>query len=178
MPLYSVLMHIHSRVIFLFLIFGWAPYAQAAALQRVAVFDFELIDTSLQGSMYGTSPAEKARLERLGQQLRKQLAESGRFEVADIGPVEVAARASNLQACGACDVDLAKKVGAELSITGTVQKVSDLILNINIYVRDVSTGNLIAVMSADMRGNTDESWSRTLNWLIRNRLLAPNFGQR
>jgi hypothetical protein len=29
-------------------------------------------------------------------------------------------------------------------------------------------------MSVDMRGNTDESWSRALDWLIRNRLLASD----
>jgi uncharacterized protein YeeX (DUF496 family) len=58
----------------------------------------------------------------------------------------------------------------------TVQKVSNLILNINIYVRDASSGATIAAMSADMRGNTDESWSRTLDWLVRNRLLAPDYG--
>jgi hypothetical protein len=45
--------------------------------------------------------------------------------------------------------------GAELAITGTVQKVSNLILNMNIYVREASTGATIAAMSADMRGNTD-----------------------
>jgi len=28
----------------------------------------------------------------------------------------------------------------------------------------------------DMRGNTDESWSRALDWLVRNYLLAPNEG--
>jgi hypothetical protein len=71
---------------------------------------------------------------------------------------------------------LAKSLGAELAVTGTVQKVSNLILNMNIYVRDVSSGDTIAVMSADMRGNTDESWSRTLDWLVRNRLLAPGYG--
>ena len=65
---------------------------------------------------------------------------------------------------------------AELAITGTVQKVSNLILNINIYVRDASSGATIAAMSADMRGNTDKSWSRTLDWLVRNRLLAPGYG--
>jgi hypothetical protein len=27
-----------------------------------------------------------------------------------------------------------------------------------------------------MRGNTDESWSRTTRYLIRERLLAPNYG--
>jgi hypothetical protein len=30
--------------------------------------------------------------------------------------------------------------------------------------------------SADMRGNTDESWSRATSYLVCNRLLAPNYG--
>ena len=70
---------------------------------------------------------------------------------------------------------LARRIGAELAITGTVQKVSNLILNMNIYVRDVSSGATTAAMSADMRGNTDETWSRTLDWLVHNRLL-PGYG--
>ena len=115
---------------------------------------------------------EQARLARLGDQLRRRLAQSDQFKLIDITPVAGEARASNLHACNGCDIRLAKQVGAELAITGTVQKVSNLILNMNIYVRDVSSGNAIAVMSADMRGNTDESWSRTLDWLIRNRLLS------
>ena len=71
---------------------------------------------------------------------------------------------------------LAQRIGAELAITGTVQKVSNLILNMNIYVRDVSSGATTAAMSADMRGKTDETWSRPLDWLVRNRLLAPGYG--
>jgi Protein of unknown function (DUF2380) len=67
-------------------------------------------------------------------------------------------------------------VGAEFAITGTVQKVSNLILNFTVYVRDTNSGNPVAVMNADFRGNTDESWSRALGWLIRNRLLAPGYG--
>ena len=57
-----------------------------------------------------------------------------------------------------------------------VQKVSNLILNMNIYLRDVHTGHSSAA-SADMRGNTDESWSRAMSYLVRNRLLAPNYGK-
>jgi hypothetical protein len=57
-----------------------------------------------------------------------------------------------------------------------VQKVSNLIINLNIYLRDVKTGNMIMAASADMRGNTDESWSRAMSYLVRNRLLAPNYG--
>ena len=155
-------------------LFAWTPPAQAA--QRVAVFDFELIDTSLDGAMYGTQAAETARLKMISERLRKDLENSGKFEVVDIAPVEAAARANNLQACGGCDVSLAEKVGADLSITGTVQKVSNLILNMNIYIRDAHTKTLISSTSADFRGNTDESWARSLSFLVRNYLLAPNFG--
>jgi hypothetical protein len=154
-----------------------APCASSGA-QTVAAFDFELIDTSLEGETNGPRADEQTRLIRLSDQLRRRLAESGRFTLLDITPVASEARANNLQACGGCDTSLARRIGAELAITGTVQKVSNLILNVNIYVRDVSSGATIAAMSADMRGNTDESWSRTLDWLVRNRLLAPGYGAR
>jgi hypothetical protein len=143
---------------------------------KLAIFDFELVDTSLPGEFYGSKP-EEARLAHISDQLRKELAESGRFQVLDIAPVRDAARHSNLQACGGCDLKLAGQLGADLEITGMVQKVSNLIINLNIYLRDVKTGNMITAASADMRGNTDESWSRTMSYLIRNRLLAPNYGR-
>ncbi|RXG85514.1 DUF3280 domain-containing protein [Bradyrhizobium zhanjiangense] len=143
---------------------------------KLAVFDFELIDTSLPGEFYGSRP-ELARLERISEQLRKELADSGRFQVLDIAPIRDAARHANLQACGGCDLKLAGQLGAELEITGLVQKVSNLIINLNIYLRDVKTGTMITVASADMRGNSDESWTRTMSYLIRNRLLAPNYGR-
>ena len=76
--------------------------------------------------------------------------------IVDIAPVNAAAHQSNLQACGGCDVKLARELGADLEITGMVQKVSNLILNINVYLRDVHTGKLVAAASVDMRGNTDE----------------------
>jgi hypothetical protein len=150
----------------------------AARAETVAVFDFELIDTSLEGEIRGARPDEQARLAQASLQLRQRLKDSGRFSPVDIAPVASEAAASNLQACGGCDASLAKRIGADLAITGTVQKVSNLILNMNIYIRDASSGATVAAMSADMRGNTDESWSRALDYLIRNRLLAPDYGLR
>src|SRR6202171_870535 len=143
---------------------------------KVAVFDLELVDTSLQGEVDGPRADEQRRLINAGEQLRKALAESGKFVVLDIAPVNAAAHGSNLQACGGCDVHYAQQLGADLAITGVVQKVSNLILNMNIYLRDVHTGHLITSMSADFRGNTDESWSRAASHLLRNRLLAPDYG--
>ena len=143
---------------------------------KVAVFDFELLDTSLQGEVNGPQADEQRRLKDVSQQLRNALAEAGKFVVIDIAPVNAAAHASNLQACGGCDVQYAQQLGADLAITGVVQKVSNLILNMNVYIRDAHNGQLITSMSADFRGNTDETWSRTTSYLLRNRLLAPNYG--
>lgn len=143
---------------------------------KAAVFDFELLDTSLQGEMMGPQADEQRRLRDVTEQLRKGLADAGKFVVLDIAPVNAAAHASNLQACGGCDVQYAHELGADLAITGVVQKVSALILNMNIYLRDAHTGQLIKAMSADFRSNTDESWSRAMSYLLRNRLLAPNYG--
>jgi hypothetical protein len=152
------------------------PVSAQADPPKAAVFDFELLDTSLQGEIDGPRRDEQQRLIHASEQIRKGLAESGKFSIVDIAPVNAAAHASNLQACGGCDVDLAQKLGADLAITGVVQKVSNLILSLNIYLRDTSNGRLITSMSADFRGNTDESWSRAMSYLVRNRLLAPNYG--
>jgi hypothetical protein len=151
-------------------------FANAADPPKLAVFDFELIDTSLQGEVYGARADERERLQRAGDQLRRELGESGKFQILDISPVNAVAHQSNLYACGGCDVKLARQLNADLEITGVVQKVSSLILSINLYLRDVQTGRLLAAASADMRGDTDESWSRATRYLARERLLAPNYG--
>jgi hypothetical protein len=129
-------------IIWLFAIFCalWPISAQSRGL-RVAIFDFELVDTSIEGATNGPRADETARLARLGDQLRALVTSSGKLEVIDIASVRSEARKASLQACGGCDADFAKKLGAELSITGTVQKVSNLILNINLYVRVVTRTN-------------------------------------
>ena len=148
--------------------------ARAAEPPGLAVFDFEMIDNSLDGEMRGKRADEQDRLMRVGDQVRKELGDSGKFRIVGIAPINAAAHQSNLQACGGCDVTLARELGANLELTGVVQKVSNLILNISMYLRDAHTGGLVLVANADMRGNTDESWSRATRYLIRERLLAPN----
>lgn len=144
--------------------------AQDRAPVDVALFDFELIDSSVEGEIMGKNPDETRRTAALGEQLRQAFEQAEGFELVDMAPVTEEAARRSLQSCGGCDVTLAEQVGADWSVTGTVQKVSNLILNINVYVRDVDTGEMIQGMSADIRGNTDESWQRGLDWLIRNRL--------
>ncbi|WP_202913300.1 DUF3280 domain-containing protein [Acuticoccus sediminis] len=151
---------------------GAADTKVARPETRVAVFEFELIDYSRGGTLVATAedPAETRRLDLLTGQLREAIAAAPGFGVVDIAPVAAEAAERNLQHCGNCDVSFADRLDADWSVTGTVQKVSNLILNINVYVKDVDTGEMLQAMSADIRGNTNQSWQRGLAWLIRNRL--------
>ena len=149
------------------------PRAGTAAPVRAAIFGFELYDTSLEGGTGGRAD-EQARLHRLDEQLRTLLTRSGAYTPVNTGPVEQAARAQTLRTCDGCEAALARKLGAEVSVMGWVQKVSNLILNINAVIRDAATGRVLRAGSVDIRGNTDESWSRGLSYLVRNRLFEPS----
>jgi hypothetical protein len=149
-----------------------AGTAPAQDVRRIAIFPFVLADTSLQGQMKGIRSDEQERLAGLDTQLRDLLAASGRCEAIDIAPVALEARASDLRSCSACATDMAGRLDAQLVAIPWVQKVSNLILNINVTILDAATGHIVAGGTVDIRGNTDESWRRGLAWLTRERLLA------
>lgn len=145
----------------------------AAAATRVAVFAFELFDTSGEAGPSGPKPEEQRRLALVTGEMRKALAGAG-YEVVDLQPQ--AARIEEMapiRGCNNCELPVARALGADIEVIGLVQKVSNLILNINFQLRDVATGKVLRAGSADIRSNTDESWRRGIDYLIRNRLLDP-----
>jgi hypothetical protein len=75
-----------------------------------------------------------------------------------------------ISGCNGCERDYAKSIGADWAAWGTVQKVSNLILNINVYMEDAASGKLEFVKSVDIRGNTDESWGHGLDYMLRHYL--------
>lgn len=143
--------------------------AASADPLKAAVFPFVFDDTSLQPPQ----PAELARLHKIDVELRGLLARSGKYTIVDIKPVMDKAEQTNLASCQACAVSLAKQIGAQVAVIVWVQKVSNLILNINAVIRSTATGKMVTAGSVDIRGNTDESWSRGVSYLVTNRLLVP-----
>jgi uncharacterized protein DUF2380 len=130
---------------------------------RIAFFGFRLINTSLEP----TTAAEDRRIHELDEL-------SGRCKLVAIPPdmqKEIAA-GPEIGNCNGCERDLAKRLGADRAAWGSVQKVSNLILNINVYMTDVQTGKPAFTRSVDIRGNSDESWRRGLDYLLRHYLLG------
>jgi hypothetical protein len=140
-----------------------------AAPDTAAVFDFQLANL---GQLPPTE-ADKARLPRISELLRRQLADSGRFKIISIPEaVKVkVANAAELRSCGGCAADFAKEAGAHLAITGEVQKVSNLILNINVYIKEVGGTKSEQAYSVDIRGDNDLSFDRSVKYLVKDRIL-------
>lgn len=165
MPIFST-----ALALFLFLAAGGL-----SAAERVAVFDFEMIDANSDAASLGSRPEEAQRLKAAATRLREALVRSGKFEMADLTPVEPSARAFSLSACNGCDGALARKVDAVISITGSVQKVQDVPRAMAVFVRDVETGKLLASKSVDIREDTDDAWKGAVDELAATCVLPLNF---
>ncbi len=82
------------------------------------------------------------------------------------------AAAANLQSCGDCADDFARELGADYAVTGVVYKVSELVLSMNVRVRDAASSTPLTSAVVDMRGNTDRIWRRAIDYLYRRRAVG------
>jgi hypothetical protein len=136
---------------------------------KLAVFDFQLANLA----QLPPTQADKDRLPRISDLLRKQLADSGRFVIVPVTDKvkQEVAKAAPLRDCGGCAVDFAKELGADVAVTGEVQKVSDLILNINVYIKKVGSTDAETATSVDIRGDNDDSFNHGVKYLVKNNIL-------
>src|SRR5215210_4026487 len=150
----------------------------AAEPLKAAVFDLELVDTS-QESERGERADQTARIALASAELRRLLSESGQLQVVDLAPQAARIRdKSPLSKCSGCVEDLAREAGAELAVSGIVQKTSNLILSFAVEVKEVQSGRTIRAGQVDIRGNTDETWLRGVRWIVKNRLVAEPLPER
>ena len=168
-----------SRVVLWFAVLCLAVVATAANAEdqrpTVAVLPFTLIDTSLAGQVYGPQSVESARLRGARTEVAERLAAKGRFHIININKTtqetrKVAGKQSLLD-CSSCDTEIARRLGADYVIVGWVQKVSDLILNMNVAFFAVKKPSDVAAASVSIRGDTNESWARGARYLVDNVLL-------
>lgn len=146
-----------------------APTVVAAG-ERVAFFGLTLLDASIQTEARGEHDAELARLALLEEMVRDRFEAEG-YELVDLEPArDQIERHANLAKCYGCDTRIAAKLGADFALVGEVQKVSNLILTINLQLRDAETGDLVRGGVVDIRGNDDTSWMRGMRYILKNRI--------
>jgi hypothetical protein len=140
-----------------------------AAPEKAAVFDFQFSNLS----PVPADEANRARLDRTSAQLRNLLQAKGLFVIVPTDPMkDEVAKSADLRRCNGCADGFARKLGADVAITGEVQKVSNLILNLNVYVKQLSGNVPEKAYSVDLRGDTDESFERGIRFLVENNMGA------
>ncbi|MCE6953331.1 DUF3280 domain-containing protein [Cereibacter sphaeroides] len=156
-----------TRLILLLLLMA-APAAADDPWQgrSAAFFGVSFLDTSTEGDLNGARADEAARVELVERQAAEAFRARG-VTLLDLAPVEEdLGRIRNPAKCNGCDLRMARRLGADYAIVAEVQKVSNLILAMNLYVKEVATGAQIRGQAVDIRGNTDESWQRGMRYIL------------
>ena len=155
----------------------------AEPLPTIAVISFELVDDQPDPIR---DADHKRRLAALHAQLQQGLHQRGLYRVVDTAPAQAqieTLRAQNafVYRCNGCLAEVGQRLGTRLVAVGWVQRVSELILNVNVSVRDAATDQEVLSKSVDLRGNNDESWTRAMAFMLRDwserRERNPRYGQ-
>ena len=158
-----------------------APRVDAAddpTLKSIAVLEFDLLDDQ---EALAPATVEYQRLTAIREQLQQALATGHLYRVVDAAPVSAMIDSyrsrMQLHACNGCELEIARALHADRVLVGWVQKVSNLILNINVRIEDAPSGRVLLVRSVDLRGNTDETWRRGMAHLVQ-RIAETDVGSR
>jgi len=149
---------------------SFAARSDSDTPKRAAVMDFELINEMREYETDDSRAAQQQRLLLIDEALRKEFEQRGLYEVIDnAAAAKLIAQEKalhDLRECNGCEFDIARALKADVIVIGWVQKVSNLILNLNIEVKDVATERTLYTKSVDLRGNTDKSWLRGVRYMV------------
>jgi hypothetical protein len=144
--------------------------AVAAPSQSIALLNCALLDDNAEYNDAELTRAQLARAAMISDTLRAQLHERALYRVADNAPAHALIAgfeaSQNLHACNGCELDIGRRLGVDKVGVCWVQKISNLIININLRVEDVKSGQIAFQRSVDIRGNTDIAWQRGATALV------------
>lgn len=134
---------------------------------KVAFLGLVFLNTSAEVSSEKVAAEEAARLQLLTDLIETRFREEG-LDLLDISPIrEELDGIANPANCYGCEVRMAAKLDADYVAVGVVQKVSNLILAMNLVMRDVETGTPVRQRVVDIRSNTDASWLRGMRYILK-----------
>jgi Protein of unknown function (DUF2380) len=151
------------------------PQSKAAeeSTVKVAVFAFELADRSAGDGIIGQDAIDTENLKLSADEARQILSASGRYDIVDTsGVVKEVAALGGIQHCRGCEGMLAKKLGADLSMTGLVTRVNRTEYALQILVRDARSGAVVSNDFTGLRMGANYAWPRGTKWLMENKVLA------
>jgi Protein of unknown function (DUF2380) len=139
---------------------------------NIAVFDFELDDSSAGAGIAGDPAADLAQLDRVTSEARRVISDSGRYRLGDVASAAgEGVKSRSLRQCNGCEAAIALKLGADQSFVGVVTRISRTEYVVRFQIRDARTGAPIIARQSDLRIGADYSWNRGAVSLINSSLL-------
>lgn len=165
----SLRVRLGLALVALLVVFVSSARAADAAPDTLALIGFELIEEHPDASRHA---AQQARLKMIEDAFRTEVRARGLYAMVDNTPHQplierVRGGVELVYRCPHCLAEIGQGMGVRYIAAGWVQKVSNLILNVNVEIREVGSNRVVLVKSVDMRGNNDESWLRAVRYLVR-----------
>jgi hypothetical protein len=135
----------------------------------LAVLDIELTG-DLGGAQFAAE--HEARLKMESDKLREELAHSGLYRLVDTAGAQtlitqLKSQQQYLHDCNGCDLEVGKKLGADLVLVTWVDRVSGLILSLTYEFHDVASGQIAGRKSYDFRGDNDVAWTHAITYMVK-----------
>lgn len=145
-----------------------APATAADEADTLVVLDYEFEGDAGDATML----AERtARMARMSDVLRTGVERTDRYRVIDSprlrSDIERAGTIQYLHRCNGCELDIARAAGGRYVMIPWVFRMSQLVLTMHVEIKDVSTGKLVMKRALDFRNDTDASWAREIEYLVR-----------
>jgi hypothetical protein len=146
-----------------------APRPQAEERARVlAILPFELHDTS--GEL-GAPNRHDGMLATLTRSVGEKIAAAKLYDVVAEPRVAAAVEAvrpgTYLRQCNGCELDIAKRVGADRVMVAWIYKVSSLVLTLHVAIKDAATGEIVFARVFDFRGDNEKAWQRAADYMVK-----------
>jgi hypothetical protein len=134
---------------------------------KVAFLGLGFVDLSTEGAYNGVREDETRRLALIEDLVEQRFRDEGMI-LMDLAPIaDKLANIKNPAKCYGCDVRMAKTLGADFVVVGAVHKVSNLIVQMQLFLTDVETGEIRNARAVDVRTNTDQSWTRGMLYILK-----------
>jgi hypothetical protein len=152
---------------------GQAAFAGDAPLHRLAVLQFEIEDTSGEGT-----PAHRAdMLTAITRFAAEEITAAGLYDTVAQPEVDDASRAAAartyLRNCNGCELDIARQTGASRVMIGWIGKTSTLVGALHIQIKDTATGDIVYNRTFDFRGDNETAWRRAVKYMTETLRAVP-----
>lgn len=152
--------------------FGLTSASADSLPVKIAVFDFELDDSSAGAGIAGDMTADAAHLNQATGEARRLMSQSGRYSPVDVSATDdEVVKNHRLRQCDGCEAAIARKLGAQQSFLGVVTRISRTEYVVRFQIRDAHTGEIVLAPQSGLRMGANYSWGRGTASLIRSDLL-------